>query len=207
MKIFGRLWKLVLGALMLMILAGPHAIAKGGPEAETVGVMSISGRGLDGPILMNGDLPWRVLYLSTFRGYALPFAQAPDADRLGPALEARYRFVLPNGDVRTLRQRLYPCAADGRLWAHTPSGQDRVRLRIGSDVQTGWWHSRALPDVLGRGTLEEVCRGAKALAAGAVSVVSGPLLGLWVVLGSVLVLTVAGGISRSSFRRRQPVRA
>jgi hypothetical protein len=203
-----RLWKLMVGTLLLMILAGPHAIAKGGPEAETVVVISISGPGLDGPILMSGNRAWRVLYLSTFRGYGLPFAQAPDADRLGPVLEARYRFVLPHGDVRTLRQRLYPCASDGRLWAHTPSGQDRIRLRIGSDVQTGWWHSRALPDVLGRGALEEVCRDAEGAVAGSgVSATSGSLVGLWVGFSSLLILTVAGARARSLLRRRHPMRA
>jgi hypothetical protein len=203
----GRLWKLSVGTLLLPILAAPHAMAKGGPESQPVAVISISGPGLDGPILMNGDPVWRVLYLTTFRGYGLPYAEAPSAERLGPALEARYRFVLPNGDVRSLRQSLFPCAADGRLWAHTPPGQDRVRLRIGSEVQTGWWHSRALPDVLGRAAVEEVCGEVEGDLAGGGGSAAGSLTLLWVGLASVLILTVAGALGRSSLRRRHPMRA
>ena len=205
MRIVGK----TLGVLsVLVLLSATPAGAKPWhePDADPVAVITISGPGLDGPILVGGDGAWQVLYLSTFRGSGMAPAEAPEADRLGPALEAGYRFVLSNGHVRTLRQRLYPCAWDGRVWASTPSGQDRVPLRTGSEVQTGWWHSTALRDLLGRDALEGVCRD-QALAAAGVPGWPGSLLGLWVGLTSLLILALAGVVARSSLRRRQPIRA
>ena len=205
-KILGSTSVLLLLLLLLVTPAGAKPWHE--PDADPVAVITISGPGLDGPILVSGDRAWEVLYLSTFRGLGIPSADVPSIDRLGPALEAGYRFVLSNGHVRTLHQTLYPCARDGRVWASTPSGQDRVLLRTGSQVQTGWWHSAALRDVLGRDALEGLCRDrAGALAAGAVPAGPGSPIGLWVGLAIVLVLTVAGGLVRSSLRRRQPVRA
>jgi hypothetical protein len=102
-----------------------------------VAVASISGSGLDGPVLLSGDPVWRVLYLSTFRGVGLAGAEPSPADSLGPPFEARYRFVQPNGDVQTLSQTLYPCADDRRVWSFTRSGQDRVLMPTGRLAQTG----------------------------------------------------------------------
>ena len=94
---------LMAATLSVVLLGSAPALAKGAREDRPVGVLTITGPILDGPILLSGDVVWRVLYLSTFRGYNLMPAEPPAKDRLGPALEAGYRFVLPDDKVQTLR--------------------------------------------------------------------------------------------------------
>jgi hypothetical protein len=191
-------------AVSVLLVGTAPAFAKGGPEDRTAAVLTISGSGLDGPILLNGDEVWHVLYLSTFRGYHVMPAETPAEQRLGPGLQARYRFVLPDDKVQTLRQTLYPCAADGKTWAFTASGQDAVRLRIGSVVQSGWWHSTALAEVVEG--LRSACKGSEATAAGAAGNANLPRWP-WILL-VVLVLTATIGLLRRGARRRhQPVGA
>lgn len=189
-----------------LLLAAP-ADAKPGHEPEPVAVATISGPGLEGPILLNGELVWRVLYLSTFRGVGLAAAEPPPADQLGPAFDAAYRFVQTNGDVQTLRQTLYPCAADGRTWAFTPAGQDDVRqgLRVSYLVQSGWWHSVRLASVVGAAELTAACRYA-GNSARALSANPGSWAGPWTGLGAVALLTTIAALSRRSRRHRRPVR-
>src|SRR5262245_18895709 len=109
--------------LSVVLLGSAPALAKGARGERPVAVVTISGPDLDAPILLNGDVVWHVLYLTTFRGYRVMPAEAPARERLGPELEARYLFVLPDEKVQTMRQTLYPCAADGKTWAFTGSGQ------------------------------------------------------------------------------------
>jgi hypothetical protein len=198
-----RLAKVTAGTLMVLFLGAAPALAKGGPEDRPVAVLTISGPALDGPILLSGDRVWRVLYLSTFRGYHGMPAEAPARDRLGPGLEARYRFVLPKGNVQTLRQTLYPCATDGKTWSFTGAGQDAVRYRIGSYVQSGWWHSTALAGVVE--DLRSACERPGAISGGAVG--GGGSSVLWVGLVALALLATIGLLWREAHRRHQPVRA
>jgi hypothetical protein len=191
-----------------LLLSATPAGAKGRPDDQPVAVMTISGSGLDGPILLNGDRVWHVLYLSTFRGVGLGPAEPPSRDRLGRALEARYRFVQPGGDVQTLRQTLYPCASDGRTWTFTPAGQDRVHHRIGSEVQTGWWHSVGLARAVGGADLGSACRTRVGVAAGGVPSGTGPITPLWIGIAALILIVGFGLVGLESRRRRQhqPVR-
>jgi hypothetical protein len=201
-------WRILATVALLVLVAAP-ASAKRGEEPEPVAVITISGPGLDGPILINGDRAWRVLYLSAFRGVGLAEAEPPPAERLGPPFDAQYRFVQPSGDVQTLRQSLYPCA-DGRTWTFTPAGQDRVLQRVGSFfslVQTGWWHSVALAGVIGADELRSACREAGEISAAASPTAPGSWVGLGTGLGAVALLATVGALARGAIRRRQPVGA
>jgi hypothetical protein len=202
-------WKILATVALLVLVAAPASAKPGHEEPEPVAVITISGPGLDGPILINGDRAWRVLSLSAFRGVGLAEAEPPSAERLGPPFDAWYRFVQPDGDVQTLRQTLYPCA-DGRTWTFTPSGQDRVLLRSGSFMQivkTGWWHSVALADVVGADELRSACREAGEISAAASPSGPGSWAGLWTGLGAVALLATVGALTRGAIRRRQPIGA
>lgn len=195
---------ILLSATLTVALSGSApALAKGDREERPAAVVTISGPALDAPILLNGDVVWHVLYLSTFRGYNVMPAEAPARGRLGPALEASYRFVLTDGKVQTLRQMLYPCAADGKTWAFTGSGQDAVRNRIGSPVESGWWHSTALAGVVEG--LRSACGGSAAIATGAVGT-GGIGSGAWIVLLALALAATIGLLRLGRSRRRQPIR-
>ncbi len=198
------------GVVWTIAFLGPAAGAKPGHEDPTVAVISISGPGLDGPVLLSGDPVWRILYLTTFRGFGIASAEQPTAEDLGPGFDASYRFVLRKGDVQTLRQTLYPCAADGRVWAFTPSGQDYVlqRHRISTLVQTGWWHSVKLVRVLDAYGLGAACDRSDAGAAASIGLPGpGSLAGLWVGLGGILVLVGIGALEAWASRTGRPARA
>ena len=195
-------------SVALLLGVAVDAVAKPGHGEEPVAVLTISGPELDGPILLNGERAWRVLYLSTFRGIALAGAEPPSFERSGPAFDARYRFIQTNDEVQTLRQTLYPCAADGRTWTFTPSGQDDVRqgIRVSYLVRSGWWHSVMLARVIGLETLEDACDRASERSVTAPSSPSS-WTGLWAGLAAVAVLATIGVLARRSLRRRQPIGA
>jgi hypothetical protein len=194
----------ILVPLILLLVPSPAGAKPGHDEPETVAVGSISGAGLEGPILLSGDPVWRVLYLSTFRGVGLAGAEPPPADSLGPAFEARYRFVQPNGDVQTLSQTLYPCADDRRVWSFTPSGQDLALMPIGRPAQSGWWHSVALFR-----TFEEAglaCGSGRALAVAGPEGGGGSFAGLWAGLAALLALVALGALGRRTHHGRKLLR-
>jgi hypothetical protein len=194
----------ILVPLVTLLVAAPAGAKPGHDEPEIVAVASISGADLDGPILLSGDPVWQVLYLSTFRGVGLAGAEPPSAGSLGPAFDARYRFIMPNGDVQTLDQTLYPCADDHRVWSFTPSGQDWILMPIGRLAQTGWWHSVSLVR-----TFEDVgleCDSARAPGVAGPAGGGASFAGLWAGLAALLALVAIVALSRRTPGVRRPVR-
>ena len=129
-----------------LVLAGSPASAKPGdgpPPAQEASVY-VSGPGLDPPIVLDGRSALRVLYLTTFRAFGQYEPAPPPASALGPRYEAWYFAPASDGQLRMIRQDLFPCAK-GAVWAYTPTEQGPFeRSLLPVQVSTGWWYSTAL---------------------------------------------------------------
>jgi hypothetical protein len=188
---------ITVGLMVAASLAFANASASAKPGHGTddpgVAVVTISGAGLEDPILWSADPAWRLLYLTTFRAVGAPAVGEP-AHR-GPALHAAYRVVDGEGHVLTLEQELYPCAEQDAVWSFTPPDQDDVRLPNDASAATGWARSAALFATLreaGVPACSDLDLRGGAVPSGADGS-SGPR-GLWVGFALVAALVTAGAL-------------
>ncbi|HEX9123577.1 MAG TPA: hypothetical protein VF984_09505 [Actinomycetota bacterium] len=130
-------------------LTSSTAWAKEGYAAPTA-TAAITGPRLEAPIILGGRTVWRMLYLTTFRGYNVPLAEPPSPDRRGSPYEVTYYVAYSGEPVRILHQDLYPYARGDAAWAYTAPGQPSFDNPVGGRVQAGWWHSVALWKLLPR---------------------------------------------------------
>jgi hypothetical protein len=181
-----------------LVLAGTPASAKPGegPQPPQEASVFVSGPGLDVPIVLDGRAALRVLYLTTFRAFGQYEPVPPAAASLGPRYEAWYFAPASDGQVRMIRQDLYPCA-DGAVWAHTPTEQGPFeRSLFPVQVSTGWWYSTAFVGTTR--TWDLPCEARRVSAVGAVRSGDGggPIWFAWLLLVVAIVVISVGRILR-----------
>ena len=191
--------RLVVLLTTAVVLVAAPASAKPGEIGPPRAIVTISGPGLESPIVWGDDAAWKLLYVTTFHAYGVQAPEPPTV--LGPSYRASYAFVSEDGTVTSFEQTLYPCAETDAVWAYTPNDDADVRQRFGQPVTSGWQRSAAMYPTLRESGLPP-CRDLVGSAASAPSGSggssrSGPLVGLAI----VAALALAGAFGQRRDRQ------